>query len=72
MTFSEGLATIFETAKWDLQSAFYLVLGSFLKPCLSLKKVGKHKVTDWTRFAALHPFPDCMQCTVEVELTVGK
>ena len=50
---------------------------SFLRPCLSLKKVGSHKGTDWTRFAALYPFPDCMdlvsmQCTVEVVLTVEK
>ena len=71
MTFSEGLGTILETAMWKLQSTFFL-LGpglSFLRPCLSLKKVRKHKGTDWSRFAALRPFPDCkdlvsMQCTV--------
>ena len=48
LTFSEGLGTILETATWELQSTFFL-LGpglSFLRPCLSLKKVGKHKGTD--------------------------
>ena len=61
LTFSEGLSTILKTAMWELQSTFFL-LGpglSLLRPCLSLKKVGKHKCTDWTRFTALHPFPDC-------------
>ena len=79
LTFSEGLGTIPETAMWELKSTFFSVLPglSFLKPCLSLKKVGKHKGTDWTRFAALHPFPQCMDpifmhCTVEVKLIVEK
>ena len=79
LTFSEGLGTILETAMWELQSTF-ISLGpglAFLRPCLLLKKVGKHKGTDWTRLAALHLFPDCMdlvsmQCTVEVLLTVKK
>ena len=62
LIFSEGLGTILETAMWELQSTFFLLDPglSFLRACLSLKKVGKHKGTDWTRFAALHPFPDCM------------
>ena len=62
LTFSEGLGTILETAMWELQSIFFsLGTGlSFLRPCLSLKKVGKHKGTDRTRFAALHQFLDCM------------
>ena len=79
LTFSEGLGTILETAMWELQSTFFS-LGPglpFLRPYLSLKKVGKHKGTDWIRFAALRPSPDCMdlvsmQCTVEVVLTVEK
>ena len=79
LTFSEGLGTILETAMWELQSTFFS-LGhglSFLRPCLSLKKAGKHKGTDWTRFTALHPFQNCMdlvsmQCTMEVVLTVEK
>ena len=79
LTFSEGLGTILETAMWELQSTFFS-LGpglSFLRTCLSLKKVGKREGIDWTRFAALHPFPDCMdlvsmQCTVKVVLTVEK
>ena len=77
LTFSEGSLTILGTALWELQSTFFLLgLGiSFLRPCLSLKKVGKHKGTDWTRFSALQRFPDCidlvsMQCTMEVALTV--
>ena len=44
LPFSEGLGTIFEAAMWELQSTF-ISLGaglSFLRPCLSLKKVGKH------------------------------
>ena len=77
LTFSEGMDAILETAMWELQSTFFM-LGpelSFLKPCLSLKKVGKS--TDCTKFVALHSFYDGMdlvskQCTVEVELTVGK
>ena len=62
LTFSEGLDTVLETAMWKLQSTFALLgpVLSFLRPCLSLKKVGEHKGTDWTRFAALHLFPDCM------------
>ena len=79
LTFSEGLGTILETVMLELQSIFFLLGAglSFLRPCLSLKKVGKHNGTDWTRFAALHPFPDCkdlvsMQCTVEIVLTVEK
>ena len=79
LTFSEGLGTIPETSMWELKSTLFSVVPglSFLKPCLSLKKVGKHKGTDWTRFAALHPFPQCMDpifmhCTVEVKLTVEK
>ena len=79
VTFLEGFGTVFETAMWEQQSTFFS-LGpglSFLRPCLSLKKFEKHKGTDWTRFAALHPFPDCMdlvsmQCTMEVALTVEK
>ena len=76
LTFSEGLGTILETAMWGLQSTLGPGL-SFLRPCLSLKKVGKHKGTDWTRSAASHPLPDCMdlvsmQCTVEIVLTVEK
>ena len=79
LRFSEGLGTMLETTIWELQSTLFS-LGpglSFLRPCLSLKKVGKHKGTDWTRFAALHPFLDCMdlvsmQCTVVVMLTVEK
>ena len=77
LPFSEGLGTIFEAAMWELQSTF-ISLGaglSFLRPCLSLKKVGKHKGR--TRFAALHPFPDCMglvyvQCIVELVLAAEK
>ena len=48
LIFSEGWGTILETAMWELQSTFFS-LGpglSFLRPCLSLKKVGKHKGTD--------------------------
>ena len=48
LTLSEWLGTILEIAMWELQSTFSL-LGpglSFLRPCLSLKKVGKHKGTD--------------------------
>ena len=79
LKFSEGLRIMLETAMWELQSALFL-LGpglSFLRPRLSLKKVGKHKGTDWTRFAALHPFSECkdlvsMQCIVEVVLTAEK
>ena len=79
LTFSEGLGTILETAMWELQSAFFS-LGPglpFLRLYLSLKKVGKHKGTDWIRFAALRSFTDCMdlvsmQCTVEVVLTVER
>ena len=62
LTFSEGLGTVLETAMWELQSTFFS-LGpglSSLRPYLSLKKVGKHKGTDWIRFAAYHLFPDCM------------
>ena len=61
-----------------LQFSFYIDPGlSFLKPCLSLKKVGKHKGTNWTRSATLHLFPYCkdlvfMQLTAEVELIVRK
>ena len=61
-----------------LQFSFYIDPGlSFLKPCLSLKKVGKHKGTNWTRSATLHLFPYCkdlvfMQLTVEVDLIVRK
>ena len=79
LTFSEGLGTILETTMWELESTFFSLAPRlfFLRPCLSLKKVGKHKGTDWTRFGALHPFPDCMdlvsmQNTVEVVLTVKK
>ena len=79
LTFSKGLGTINETARWQPQSASSLLgpLLSFLKTCLLLKILGKHKGTDWAKFVALHPFPDCMdpfsmQCTMEVELTVGK
>ena len=76
---SLGLGTILETAMWELQSTFFS-LGlelSFLRPCLSLKNVRNHKGTDWTRFAALHVFPDCMnlvsmECTKEVVQTVKK
>ena len=79
LAFSEGLGARLETFMCELQSAFFF-LGtglSFLRPCLSLKKVGKHKGTDWTRFDALHTFPNCMdqvsmQCTVEVVLTTEK
>ena len=79
LIFSEGLGTILETAMWRLQSTFFS-LGPglfFVRPCLSSKRVGKHKCTDCTRFAALHLFPDCMdlvsmRCTVEVVLTVEK
>ena len=48
LTFLEGLGTILETTMWELQSIFFS-LGpglSFLRACLSLKKVGKHKGTD--------------------------
>ena len=46
LTFSEGLGTIPETAMWELKSTFFSVGPglSFFKPCLSLKKVGNHKV----------------------------
>ena len=79
LTFSEALGTILDTAMLELQSTFFS-LGpglSFSRPCLSLKNVGKHKGTDWTRFAALHPFPDCMdlvsmQGTVELVQTDEK
>ena len=72
LTFSEGLRTIHETATCHLGPGL-----SFLRPCLSMKKVGKHKGIDWTRCVVLHLFPDCMdlvsmQCTVEVALTVKK
>ena len=79
LTFSDRLDTILETAMWKLQSTFALLgpVLSFLRPFLSLKNVGEHKGTDWTRFAALYLFPDCMdlvsiQCTVKVALTVEK
>ena len=79
LTFSEKLGTVPETAIWELQSTFFLLgLGiSFLRPSLSFKKLRKHKGTDRTRSAALHPFPDSMdlvsmQCTVEVAPTVEK
>ena len=47
------------------------------KTLIIIEKGGKHKGTDWTRFAALHMFPDCMDLvsmhrTVEVVLTVEK
>ena len=48
LKFSEGLSTILETAMWKVQLTFFS-LGpelSFLRPCLSLQKVGKHKDTD--------------------------
>ena len=79
LRFSDGLGTILETTMRELESTFFSIAPGlfFLRPCLSLKKVRKHKGTDWTRFAALHPFPDCMdlvsmQYTVEVVLTVKK
>ena len=52
LTFSEGLVTVAETAMWELQSTFFS-LGpglSFLKPCLSLKNVGKHKDPELLHF----------------------
>ena len=58
MTFSEGFGTTYKVATRELQLKFF-VLGSdlaLLKSCLSLKKVGNHKGTDWTNFVALHPF----------------
>ena len=48
LTFLEGLGTILETNMWELQSIFFS-LGpelTFLRTCLSLKKVEKHKGTD--------------------------
>ena len=77
LTFSERSLTILGTALWELKSTFFsLGLGiSFLRPCLSFKKVGNHKGTDWIKFSALKLFTDCidlvsMQCTMEVALTV--
>ena len=64
--FSEGLNTIPETAVWEAQSTFFVPSPelSFLKFCLSFKRVGKHKVlirpnllhwiyslTAWIRFS---------------------
>ena len=79
LTFSEVLSTILDTAMWELQSTLSSLVSelSVLRHCLSLKKVGKHKGTYWTRFAALHPFHSymdlvSMQCTVEVVLAVDK
>ena len=58
LTFSEGLVTILETTMWKLESIFFSLAPRlfFLRHCLSLKKVGKHKGTDWTRFAVLLRF----------------
>ena len=61
-----------------LQFSFNIDPGlCFLKVWLSLKKVGKHKGTNWTRSATLHLFPYCkdlvfVQLTAEVELIVWK
>ena len=79
LTLSEMLGTVPETVMWESQTAFFL-LGhdiSFLKAYFSLKKVRKHKDTDWSKFFAMHQFshsmnPVSMQYTVEVELTVKK
>ena len=48
LTFSKELDTILETAMWKMQSTFFLFGPAlfFLKPCLSLKNVGKHKGID--------------------------
>ena len=74
LAFSEGLGTILETDTWELQPTFFS-LGpglSFLRPCLSLNKVGSIKVligpdllhcicslTVWIWFPCIVPWKLC-------------
>ena len=79
LTFSEELGTRLETSTWEAQLTSFLPGShlSFLKPYLPLRKMGNYKDTDWTKFVALHLFPDSvglvsMEHTMEAERLVEK